>query len=182
MEQGKCPVWNGRADVTQATLEVAGLNQPVELENVRGEWRNATRKFTLGKVGAFGANWTGFVEQTAIPPSEFAANEVPSWSFQLQADQLDATELDRWIGPRARPNWLQRLLPPALGGRSAPEPRSIVLRRIRASGDLRVDELTIEKIKLKQFRTQAKLDALKLSMRNVQAQWSGGQVTGSADA
>jgi hypothetical protein len=179
---GSVPAWNGRADVVQATLQVAGLNQPVQLENLRAEWRNAVREFTLGKVVAFGAIWSGSVEQPRILPSDFGETEIAPWTFQLQADHLDAAELDRWIGPRARPGWLQRLLPPALGGTSAPEPRSIVLRRIRASGDLRVDELTIEKIKLKQFRTQAKLDALKLSMRNVQAQWSGGQVTGSADA
>ena len=41
------------------------------------------------------------------------------WNFQLHADHLDATELDRWIGPRARPGWLQRLLPSLLGGATA---------------------------------------------------------------
>jgi len=179
---GTVPAWSGRADLTQATLQVAGLNQPVQLENMRAEWRNALRKFTLGRVTAFGATWSGSVEQPRILPSDFGETETAPWSFQLQADHLDAAELDRWIGPRARPGWLQRLLPPALGGASAPEPRSIVLRRVRASGDLRVDELTIEKIKLKQFRADTKLDALELSMRNVQAQWSGGQVAGSVDA
>jgi len=179
---GGAAVWNGRADVTQATLEVAGLNRPVQLENVHAEWRNRVRRFTLGKVGAFGATWTGSVEQPGIPPSDFGETEIAPWSFQLQADHLDAAELDRWIGPRARPGWFERLLPHGLGGGSAPEPPSVVLKRIRASGDLRVDELTVEKIKLRQFRTQARLDALKLSMRNVQAQWSGGQIGGSMDA
>jgi hypothetical protein len=176
------PAWNGRAEVTQAILQVAGLNRPVQIENVRAEWRNAVRKFTLGKVSAFGASWSGSVEQPGILPSDFGEVEIAPWSFQLQADHLDATELDRWIGPRARPGWLQRLLPPGLGGSSAAEPHSVVLRRIRASGDLRVDELTIEKIRFKQFSAQTNLAALKLSMRNVQAQWSGGEVKGSVEA
>ncbi len=176
---GKTPVWNGHADVSQATLQLAGLNQPVQLSSVHGEWRNGTRKFTLTKVSAFGANWTGSVEQTANPPSEFAASEAPAWRFQLQADHLSAIDLDRWIGPRARPNWLRRLLPAGLGGAPAAQP-SAVLARIRAEGELRVDELTIEKMKLKQFRTQAMLSALNLNLKEAQAQWADGELKGSA--
>jgi hypothetical protein len=177
----KAPAWNGRADVSQATLEVAGLNQPVQIESVRAEWRITGRKFTLGKVAAFGATWSGSVEQPEFLTSEFGENEYPVWTFQLQADHLDAAQLDRWVGPRARPGWLQRLLPAGLGG-AAPEPPSALLRRIRASGQLAVDDLTIEKIRLKQFRAQTKLDAFKLSMSGVQAQWSGGDVKGTAEA
>ncbi len=178
----KSPIWSGRADIPQGRLQVVGLNQPVLLEDLRAEWRNTERRFTLGKISAFGADWTGFVAQPRIVPSDFGETEIALWTFQLQADRLDAAELDRWIGPRARPNWLQRLLPPAFGGAPAPEPPSVVLQRIRASGDLRVDEITIEKIKLKQFRAQTKLDALKLTLQNVHAQWSGGEVTGAAEA
>jgi hypothetical protein len=178
---GKAPSWNGRADVSQGTLQVAGLNQPVQLESVRAEWRAAGRKFTLGRVAAFGAAWSGFVEQPTLLPSEFGESEIPAWTFQLLADHLDASELDRWVGPRARPGWLQRLLPAGLGG-AAPEPPSALLRRIRAEGELAVDELTIEKIKLRQFHAKAKLDSLKLSMKGVDAKWSGGDVSGAADA
>jgi hypothetical protein len=178
----KLPEWTGRADISQATLQVAGLNQPMLLEDLHAEWRNAERKFTLGKIGAFGANWTGFVAQPRVAPGDFAETEIPAWTFQLQADRLDAAELDRWIGPRARPSWLQRLLPPVFGGAPAPQPPSVVLQRIRASGDLRVDELRIEKIRLQQFRARTQLDALKISLQNVQARWAGGEVSGAAEA
>jgi len=176
------PAWSGRADLSQATLQVAGLNQPIEIEDLRAEWRNTERKFTLGKISAFGANWTGSLAQPRIPPSDFGETEIPPWTFQLQADHLDAVDLDRWIGPRARPSWLQRLLPPAFGGAPAPGPPSVVLQRIRASGSLRVDELTIERIRLQQFRAQTKLDALKLILQDAQAQWSGGEVKGAVEA
>jgi hypothetical protein len=176
------PAWNGRADVSQCKLQVAGLNQPVDLENLRAEWRSARRKFSLGKVGAFGANWSGTIEQTGAAANDIGGTEVPSWTFQLHADHLDAAELDRWIGPRARPGWLQRLLPAGLGGASPPAPPSVLLQRIRADGELRADELAIEKIKLKQFTAHAKLAALRLALRDVSARWSGGEVSGTAEA
>jgi AsmA-like protein len=175
------PAWNGRAEVTQGKLQVAGLNQPVELENFRAEWHNARRKFTLGQVNAFGASWTGTVEQLGSVATDFGETELLAWSFQLHADHLDAAELDRWMGPRARPSWLQRLLPAGLGGAAAPPP-SVLLQRIRAEGELRADELAIEKIKLRQFEAHAKLAAFQLGLRNVRAQWSGGEVSGTAQA
>ena len=175
------PAWNGRADITQGKLQVAGLNQPVDLENLRSEWSINGRKVTLNEVGAFGASWTGIVEQVGSGPPEFGETNFPVWNFQLHADHLDAAELDRWIGPRARPSWLRRLLPAGLGGAAAAPP-SVLLQRIRAEGDLRADELVIEKIKMKQFEAHAKLAALRLGLRDVRAQWSGGEVSGTAQA
>lgn len=176
------PAWNGRADVTQGKLQVAGLNLPVELENFRAEWHSARRKFTLGQVSAFGADWTGTVEQSGSVASEFGETELAAWTFQLHADHLDASELDRWMGPRARPSWLQRLLPAGLGGAAVPAPPNVLLSRIFAEGDLHVDDLVIEKIKFKQFEAHASLGALRLSLRDVRARWSGGEVTGTAQA
>ena len=175
-------VWNGRADLSRATLQVAGLNQPIKLENVRGEWRDKRRKFTLEKTGAFGASWTGSVELARTAGDANGESDVPHWSFQLQADLLDAAELDRWIGPRARPNWLQRLLPAGLGGNSTLASSLTPLKRLRAEGDLKVDEIAIEKISLKGFRAHAKLDGSDLSLDNVQAQWSGGSAQGRLSA
>ena len=175
-------LWNGRADLTRTILQVAGLNQPIQLENVRGEWRDKRRKFTLEKAGAFGATWSGSVELVRNVGSESGEGGDAYWSFQLQADQLDAAELDRWIGPRARPNWLQRLLPAGLGGNSTLAPSLTPLKRLRAEGELKVDEIAIEKINLKGFRAHAKLDGSDLSLDNVQAQWSGGTAQGRLSA
>lgn len=177
----KSPAWTGHADFSQATLQITGLNQPIQIENARAEWRPTGRRLTLGKVGAFGASWSGFVEQAKIPPREFGESEIAPWSFQLQADHLDAADLDRWMGPRARPNWLQRLLPTGLGGAAASNPSGTMLGTIRASGDLRIDEVAVEKIHLKQFHAQAKLDRLNLSLSSIQAQWAGGEVKGNIE-
>jgi hypothetical protein len=179
---GKPPQWNGRVDLTQARLHVAGLNQTVEVDSLRAEWRNARRKYSLGRLSVFGATWSGSVEQTGMVAAEADEGEVPAWSFHLQADHLDAADLDRWMGPRARPSWLQRLLPSALGGSSRAVPPSVLLKRIRGEGDLRVDEITVEEIKLKQFHAHARLEGQKLKLLNAQAQWSGGAVQGNVAA
>jgi hypothetical protein len=98
----------------------------------------------------------------------------------LQADHLSATELDRWIGPRSRPNWLQRLLPSALGGspQSASAVSGAVLKDLRAEGTLQVDELAVEKINLKNVRARVRLEGLQLTAEDAQAQWCGGSVQG----
>jgi hypothetical protein len=170
--------WNGHADLTRAVLQIAGLNQPIQLENLRADWRGARRKLSLGKVGAFGATWSGTVEQLESGSGDTDEGEVPRWTFQLQADQLDAAELDRWIGPRARPGWLQRLLPAALGGNPQPPASGAVLKRLRAEGDLKVAEIAVEKISLKGFRAHASLNGSKLRVENAQAEWSGGIAQG----
>lgn len=180
---GETPgVWNGRGEFSQATMQVPGLNLPLQVETLRTEWRDARRKISFGNVAAFGTQWSGTVQQMGTVPGAFGETELPVWSFDLQAERLDTAELDRWIGPRARPGWLQRLLPSGLGGGSQPEAPNAWLRRLRASGEVRVGELTVERVKLKQFRAQANLEAAKLALRSVQAQWAGGEVKGSADA
>ncbi|HKF24952.1 MAG TPA: AsmA-like C-terminal region-containing protein, partial [Candidatus Acidoferrum sp.] len=171
------PGWTGHADLSRASLRVAGLNQPIQWETVRADWRDTTRKFTVANLAGFGATWSGTLEQTTPDRAKADDNPPPQWEFQLQADQLDAAELDRWIGPRARPSWIQRLLPSALGGASQSSPASAVLQGIRAEGDLKVDLVDVERIRLQGFRAHAALSGLRLTLDNAQAQWSGGMVT-----
>lgn len=172
--------WVGHADLSRATLQVAGLNQPVLLDGLRAEWGESRRKFTFDKVSAFDANWSGFIEQAGGPTATDSDATSPGWIFQLQADHLDAADLDRWIGPRARPNWLQRLLPSAMTDDLQGSASSAVLKRIRAQGELKADEVTMEKIKLKAFRAHVDVDAAGVKLTRAQAQWVGGTVQGNS--
>jgi uncharacterized protein involved in outer membrane biogenesis len=166
--------WNGRVDVSNAELQAVGLNQPLNLTKTSLTWKDGLRTATIADVDGFGANWSGSISEDPVADLDGSAK----WRFQLHADHLDATELDRWIGPRARPGWLQRLLPSLLGGTpQAPnEHASELVRRIDADGELRVDEFTMEKLKFQQVRAQAALDDLHLDMRDADAQWAGGKV------
>jgi hypothetical protein len=164
--------WNGAAEVNDAQLAAAGLNQPVLLQRARLEWRNGKRAAQIGHAQGFGANWSGdIVEATGADPENEAA-----WNVQLHADKLDATELDRWVGPRARPGWLQRLLPSLLGGAAQSGPASELVRRLNVSGDVQVDEFTIEKLALQQLHLWGTLQDLRLKISDGRAQWAGGNI------
>ena len=168
--------WNGRVDVSNAELQAAGLNQPLNLTKTSLSWKDGLRTAGISNVDGFGANWTGSISEEPVTDFDGSAK----WRFQLHADRLDATELDRWIGPRARPGWLQRLLPSLLGGAPAPqtanEHASELVRRINAEGELRVDEFTVEKLRFQQVRADGSLDDLHLDLREADAQWAGGKV------
>jgi hypothetical protein len=166
--------WNGHIDVSNAELQAVGLNQPLNLTKTSLTWKDGLRTATIADVDGFGANWSGSISEDPVADLDGSTK----WRFLLHADHLDATELDRWIGPRARPGWLQRLLPSLLGGTpQAPnEHASELVRRIDADGELRVDEFTMEKLKFQQVRAQAALDDLHLDVRDADAQWAGGKV------
>jgi hypothetical protein len=130
------------------------------------------------RVEAFGGMWTGNIEENA----EADGDNGPKWSFHLSGDQLDAAELDRWVGPRARPGWLQRLLPSLLGGSAPSTPASELVRRVNAEGELEVGQLTIEKLKLEQVHAKGSLHDLQLEVQDASAEWAGGKVRARIDA
>lgn len=168
---------SGSIELAKARLQVAGLNQPLRLEEARLEWNDGGRSAVIGKVDTFGAAWSGTISQS----NEVIGTDENPWNFQLHADHLDATELDRWVGPRSRPNWLQRLLPSLLGDTNTAH-ASELLRRVSAEGDLTADTLTIEKIKLSKAHAHLALHSLHLEVRDAEAQWAGGTVRGRMEA
>jgi hypothetical protein len=170
--------WNGKIGVSKARLQLAGLNQPLQLDEAQLEWQDGKRAAEIGKAEGFGASWSGEIAEADVPSADTEAK----WKFHLHADHLDATELDRWVGPRARPGWLQRLLPTLLGGSTPSPAASELVRRVNAEGELRVDEFTLEKLKLAQVRAAGSLRNLQLDVREAEAQWAGGKVRAKLSA
>jgi AsmA family/AsmA-like C-terminal region len=168
---------SGSLELTKARLQIAGLNEPLKVEAARLEWKDGLRNAALAKVDAFGAAWSGTISEK----SGGIGSEDGNWHFQLHADHLDATELDRWVGPRSRPNWLERLLPSLLGSANTAQ-ASELLRRVSAEGELTTESMTIEKIKLAKVRASLALHALHLDVRDAEAQWAGGVVHGDVQA
>jgi AsmA family len=164
--------WSGHIDVNKATLQVAGLNQPLQLNKARLDWNDGLRSASLTDVNGFGATWSGQLAQAGVVDADGSSK----WNFQLHANHLDAADLDRWMGPRARPGWLRRLLPSLLGGSAANPAASELLRRVNAEGELRVDEFTLEKIKLGQVRASGALHDLHLELRQAEARYAGGRL------
>jgi len=170
--------WNGTVELKKAELQAAGLNQPLKLEDVSLEWKDGQRGATISRAEGFGATWSGGIKEAAA----LNATGGSDWGFRLHADHLDATELDRWFGPRARPNWLQRLLPSLLGNNNTGAKPSELLRRISAEGELSADSVTIEKVKLGKANAKLAFHDLHLEVSEVEAQWAGGTVRGGMTA
>jgi uncharacterized protein involved in outer membrane biogenesis len=164
--------WNGRIGFSKANFTVAGLNQPLKISESELDWMDGRRAARVVKVQGFGGTWTGNIEETLQADS----GNGPQWNFRLSVDQADAADLDRWVGPRARPNWLQRLLPPLLGGSAPSVPASELVRRVNAEGELEIAKLTIEKFKLEQVFARGFLHDLQLDVREARAEWAGGNV------
>jgi uncharacterized protein involved in outer membrane biogenesis len=170
--------WNGQIEFLKGDLEIAGLNQPVIVKDAFLRWEHGKKSVALQNVEAFGGEWSGEIAENKI-----ATEGEPRWRFRLHADSLSAADMDRWAGPRARPGWLQRLLPAVLGGSTGQNvDASDLLRRVDAEGEVSLDEFALDKLKLKQVHAQASLRDLHLRLQNCQAQWAGGTLQGNVAA
>jgi hypothetical protein len=170
--------WGGRVGFNKANLTVAGLNQPLKLLESELDWIEGRRVARVVKVEGFGGMWTGNIEEAASA----RAATAPQWNFHLYVDQLNAADLDRWVGPRARPSWLQRLLPQLLGESAPSTPASELVRRISAEGELGIAQLTVEKLKLGNVLAKGSLHDLQVNLREAQADWAGGKVAAKINA
>jgi uncharacterized protein involved in outer membrane biogenesis len=170
--------WNGRIGFSKANLTVVGLNQPLKISESELVWMEGSRAARIVKLEGFGGAWTGNIEEMRQTDAE---NE-PQWSFHLSVDQLNAADLDRWVGPRARPSWLQQLLPKLLGGSAPSTPASELVRRVNAEGELDIAQLTIEKLKFEEVVAKGSLHDLQLDVREAQAEWAGGRVQAKINA
>jgi hypothetical protein len=170
--------WRGSFDLSKAALQAAGLNLPLKLDDVHLQATDTGRSATLTHVSAFGGIWSGSIAENTEEPSLDSAR----WHFQLHSDLLDAAELDRWFGPRARPSWLQRLLPALLSKSDSEAKPSELMRRVSAEGEISVDTLIVEKVKLAHASGKVALHDLHLDVHDAEAQWAGGIVIGNVKA
>lgn len=170
--------WNGTVAINRGMLTVAGLNQPLSLPEARLGWNDGQHEARLLKVEGFGGNWQGSIEGNRNADEEARR----SWKFDLFVDHLNAAELDRWVGPRARPSWLQRLLHSFSGDAAPVTPASELVRRVDAEGHLRIGRLTIEKLRLDNVIAQGALRDLKLDVQESTAEWAGGRVRAKINA
>ncbi|HKW31580.1 MAG TPA: AsmA family protein [Candidatus Acidoferrum sp.] len=170
--------WNGTVAINRGAMTLAGLNQPLSLVEARLGWNDGQHEARLLRVEGFGGNWQGTIEQTRKTDDD----STRSWKFDLMVDHLSAAELDRWVGPRARPGWLQRLLHSFSGDAAPATPASELVRRVDAEGRLRISRLTIEKLKLDNVAAEGSLRDLKLNVQDSAAEWAGGRVRAKISA
>jgi len=164
--------WLGTIDSRDLSVTSVYLNQPLRFPRARIEFAQAQRKLTLIATEAFGAVWHG----TAV-----RKNADRQWTFDLSADNLDAAELDRWLGPRSRPArvaWYTRsaeLIPNTFE-------RGAAVPAIAARGRLRVSEIVLAPLRFERFDGQAELAGRAITIRKAQADFFGGKAAGALDA
>jgi hypothetical protein len=56
--------WNGQVSLNHASLVVAGLNQPLKIDEGGVSWTDGQPSASLLHVDAFGGSWTGQIKQT----------------------------------------------------------------------------------------------------------------------
>jgi uncharacterized protein involved in outer membrane biogenesis len=165
-------VWLGTIDSRDLNVTAAYLNQPLRLPKAHMEFAESKRTLTLAAADAFGATWRG----TALRKTADAG-----WTFDLFADHLDAAELDRWLGPRARPGFLARFT--GVGQSTADiSGRDVAVAGIAARGRLRVSEIVLAPLRFEKFDGQAELAGRTIAIRNAQADFFGGKASGTLDA
>ena len=164
--------WLGTMDLLGLTLSPAYINQPLRLAKTHVEFAQLQRTVTLSAAEAFGAVWHGSITR------KYSDKQ---WTFDLAADRLDAADLDRWLGPRARPGFLARFTGSNSAAAAAP-PADAVVTRLAARGRLRAGAIDIPPMRLEQFDGEAELAGRTVRIRKAQANFFGGKISGSLDA
>ncbi len=164
--------WIGAMDFLGLTLSPAYVNQPVRLPKAHVEFAPLQRTITVSAAEAFGAVWHGSIAR------KYSDKQ---WTFDLSADHLDAAEMDRWLGPRARPGFLARFTGSNSAVSAAPLAEGVVTR-LAARGRLRADVIDVPPMQIEQFDAEAELAGRTIRIRKAQADFFGGKISGSFDA
>jgi hypothetical protein len=159
-------------DFLGLTLSPAYVNQPVRLPKAHVEFAPLQRTIMVSAAEAFGAVWHGSIAR------KYSDKQ---WTFDLSADHLDAADLDRWLGPRARPGFLARFTGSNVAASAAPLADGVVTR-LAARGRLRAGMIEVPPMQIEQFDGEAELAGRTIRIRKAQADFFGGKISGSFDA
>ncbi|HXQ97918.1 MAG TPA: AsmA family protein [Candidatus Limnocylindrales bacterium] len=187
------PRATGEMTAQEVTLQLPVFNQALEIVKAKVELKTGERRVTIADASGLGAHWEGTISQRdgSIPGARFvktsgnsAATEtnVPGeWEFDLAVDRLEATELDRWIGPRSRPGWLARFFT-----QTGSTPSQILttgpIGNLRARGNLRVDAFALTPLEVQKLNARIELSGRSLDVSEFDAKMYGGSIAGNLHA
>lgn len=117
----------------------------------------------IAAADAFGTSWRGTLQRS---------DASRGWQFALTANELDAAEMDRWLNPQRRENFLTRILP-FLAAQSQPQPMPVWLQ---GHGTLALNQFTLAPFVLHQLRADAAVDGRELHLTNAQTDFYGGKL------
>lgn len=120
----------------------------------------------LLSANAFSSDWHGSLRRNSV---------AGQWNFALTANELSASEMDRWLNPQRRENLLDRLLP-FLASQPEPHPMPSWLH---ARGTLAIGVFALSPFQFRQLRADASIEGRHLQLMNAQAGFYGGTLVGS---
>ncbi|HUJ30180.1 MAG TPA: AsmA-like C-terminal region-containing protein [Candidatus Acidoferrum sp.] len=150
------------------SLHAPFLNLPVEQIRGRADLKPGATHVALTSAQAFGTRWSGTLDHDL----------GDGWRFALATDELSTTDLDRWLNPRWRESFLDRILP-FFSSRSVLNASPPL---VRARGKLAIDGFTFAPFTIRGLRTDLSLDGRRLEFSNLAAQFEGGDLAGSVEA
>ncbi len=155
----------GTADAKSAgaSLRAAFLNLPIEQIHASVELKPDDQRISLTAATAFGTKWSGTF-QRRVADAE--------WRFALSAGELSAVELDRWLDPRWRESFLDRMLP-FLGPPATASPEDLL-----ASGSLNLGEFALGRLVVHRVQGNLKIGGRRIQFSDAQGQFYGGKISG----
>jgi hypothetical protein len=142
------------------------LNQDITHVKASIDLSPQGEKVQLASADAFAANWHGSLQRTA------SAGE---WNFTLAANQLSAAEMDRWLNPQRREDFLDRILPFLA---SQPQPQ-VMPAWLHGRGSLSIGQFALSSFEFRQLRADASVNGRHLKLTNAQAGFFDGKLSGS---
>jgi hypothetical protein len=159
--------WGG--EPAGASLLTPFLNQPVKQIRARAEFKPGLRHIALASADAFGARWSGTFDRHDL---------ATGWQFALSTDALSAADLDRWLNPRWRQSFLNRMLPFL----NSSSPANAVPENLRAEGRINIAEFALAPVALHHLQSDVKIGGRHIEVSSARAEFFGGALEGSLDA
>jgi hypothetical protein len=159
--------WGG--EPAAASLLTPFLNLPVTQIRARADLKPGSHHIALLAADAFGARWSGTFDRR---------DADSGWQFALAADRLTASDLDRWLQPRWRETFLDRMLP-FLNANSA---ANVVPENLRAQGQITVEQFSLAPLVVRHLQGDLKIGGRHWQLSAARAEAYGGNLDGSLDA
>ena len=156
------------SEQTGMSLRTPFLNLPIENIKAHADWKPDSRRIVVSSASAFSADWSG----------SFDRHETGGWLFTLSANHLGAADVDRWLNPRWRESFLDRMLP-FLNPRS---PTNAVTDTLQASGRLAVDEFTLAPVTVHRLQGDLNVSGHHIEFTNARGQFYGGNIAALFEA
>jgi hypothetical protein len=144
------------------------LNLPVEKIRARTEVKSGTTHTILTAAQAFGTSWTGTLDH----------DSSDGWQFAVSAGTLSSADLDRWLDPRWRETFLDRMLP-FLNSRPNAGKDGFT---VRARGRFDLGDFALAPVAVHHLKGELAIDGRHLEFSNLDGEFYGGSVGGSLQA